>query len=125
MTHTKTVGERLFEVAVASLEVGCYAYLSVTSDTSCSFLVMSVYKKDPKFKCRRSKLFMSKESKFEKLVGVATLPLSFLPKCRCAFSSFLSDGFTTMAVIDQPERKLARCTSLHRVMVVLPSFNSS
>ena len=31
------------------------------------------------------------------------------------FASFLSDGFTTMAVINQPERKLAkRTTALHR-----------
>ena len=28
------------------------------------------------------------------------------------FASFLSGGFTTMAVINPPERKLAKCTSV-------------
>ena len=29
------------------------------------------------------------------------------------FDSFLSSGFTTMAVINLPDRKLAKCTSVH------------
>ena len=29
------------------------------------------------------------------------------------FASFLSGGFTTMAVINPLERKLAKCTSVH------------
>ena len=29
------------------------------------------------------------------------------------FASFLSGGFTTMAVINQPEKKLAKCTSVY------------
>ena len=29
------------------------------------------------------------------------------------FASFLSGGFTTMAVINPPEKKLAKCTSVH------------
>ena len=30
------------------------------------------------------------------------------------FASFLSGGFTTMAVINPPERKLAKCISVNR-----------
>ena len=33
------------------------------------------------------------------------------------FASFLSGGFTTMAVIDPPERKLAKRTSVYRVVL--------
>jgi hypothetical protein len=32
---------------------------------------------------------------------------------RGAFASFLSGGFTTMTVINPPEKKLAKCTSVH------------
>ena len=80
MTHTKTVGERLFEVAAASLEVGCYAYLSVTSDKSCCFLVMSVSKKDPKFKCApiRKKYWGNLE--VTRCKKMAILPAGYIPQ---------------------------------------------
>ena len=29
------------------------------------------------------------------------------------FANFLSSGFTSMALINPPERKLAKCTSVH------------
>ena len=33
------------------------------------------------------------------------------------FASFLSSGFTTMAVINQPERKLTECTYVYTVVL--------
>ena len=36
----------------------------------------------------------------------------FTRSAQVRFASFLSDGFTTMAVINPPEKKLAKCTSV-------------
>ena len=41
------------------------------------------------------------------------------------FASFLSGGFTTMAVINQPERKLAKRTSVHPMVGFPPLLTSS
>jgi hypothetical protein len=38
------------------------------------------------------------------------------------FASFLSDGFTTMAVKNPPERKLAKCTSLQWSNLSMPVY---
>ena len=80
MTHTKTVGERLFEVAAVSLEVGCYAYLSVTSDKNCCFLVMSVSKKDPKFKCGPIRKQNPGKLEVTRCQEMATLPARYIPQ---------------------------------------------
>ena len=37
----------------------------------------------------------------------------FLHCTKVLFASFLSGGFTTMAVMKPPESKLAKCTSVH------------
>ena len=34
------------------------------------------------------------------------------------FASLLSGGFTSMAVINQPEKKLANCTSVHLLIML-------
>jgi hypothetical protein len=39
----------------------------------------------------------------------------FIQRTEVHFASSLSDGFTTMPVINPPERKLAKCTSVQRV----------
>ena len=41
------------------------------------------------------------------------LSYEFVVQCtEVRFASILSGGFTTMAIIDPPEKKLAKCTSL-------------
>ena len=41
------------------------------------------------------------------------------------FASFLSGGFTTGAVINPPERKLAKRTSVHRLLECLTNYNAA
>ena len=41
---------------------------------------------------------------------------------RGAFCQFLSGGFTTMAVMNLPERKLAKCTSVHCLPELFPIY---
>ena len=38
------------------------------------------------------------------------------------FASFLSGGFTTMTVINPPETKLAKRTSVHYITVLFPIY---
>ena len=53
------------------------------------------------------------------LIYTVTLkPLETLHCTEVRFVSFLSGDFATMAVIDPPERKLAKCTSVHWLTLV-------
>ena len=56
-----------------------------------------------------------KTSHWLETVGLAVLLKETLEyRTEVRFASFLSGGFTIMAVINPPERKLAKCTSVHR-----------
>ena len=41
------------------------------------------------------------------------------------FASFLSGGFTTMAVMNPPEKKLEKCTSVHLAILYFKVTNIS
>jgi hypothetical protein len=61
---------------------------------------------------RETQLF--DEKLFQKLAAQLVSQHTRLHRTEVRFASFLSDGFTTMAVINPPESKLAKRTSVHR-----------
>ena len=69
-------------------------------------------------KCTYFKKFKQSLNKIRTFSPATTFSITSLPKVRCVqctevrFSSLLSGGFTTMAVMNLPERKLAKRTSV-------------
>ena len=60
---------------------------------------------------------------FPEFLGSSTvwqneIAMSSAPCTKVRFASFLSDGFTTMAAINPPERKLSKCTSVHCLKIM-------